>query len=227
MNIFIVIPAYNEELSVGKVVSEIARVYPEFKIIVVDDGSSDLTGKVAREAGAMVLRHMVNRGQGAALKTGTDYALAKGADIIVHFDADGQFDTQDIRAMTEPILSGEYDAVLGSRFLSKESNIPFLRKIVLLAGKFFNKVFLGVKSSDPQIGLRALSKKAAESIAISHDDMAHCSEILEQLYKSNLKIREIPVVINYTEYSRKRGQSSLNAFAIAFKLILNKIFKNY
>ena len=128
--IFIIIPAYNESASIASVIKDIKAANKEWQIVVVDDGSGDETAEFAESAGAVVLRHLINRGQGAALKTGTDYAIMNGAAVIVHFDADGQFLANEISDVIAPIISGQADIVFGSRFLSapdgKKSNIPWL-----------------------------------------------------------------------------------------------------
>ena len=115
MKTYVVIPAYNEEQKIGEIIKDVQKMCSS--VIVVDDGSADATYEVARREGAIVLRHLVNRGQGAALQTGITYALRNGADSIVTFDADGQHDTDDIERLIEPILQREADVVLGSRFL--------------------------------------------------------------------------------------------------------------
>lgn len=218
-----VIPAYNEAKTIREVVRAVKEEVDE--VVVVDDASTDQTADLAKSAGAKVLTHLVNRDQGAALQTGTDYALLKGADIIVHFDADGQHRVEDIKKLIEPLLRGEAEVVLGSRFMGEVSNIPPLRKIILFLGKLFNRLFLGVKLTDPQSGLRVLSSQAATKIEITEDHMAHCSEILWQIRKKGLRVKEMPVVVNYTKYSKQKGQSNLNAIKIGLRLIFSRFFK--
>lgn len=223
LKITAVIPAFNEATTIREIVKEVLEEVDE--VVVVDDASFDKTGDLARSAGAKVLTHLVNRGQGAALRTGTDYALNHKADIIVHLDADGQHRIEDIKKLVEPLLKGESDVVLGSRFMGEMSAIPFLRKVILFLGKLFNRFFLGVKLTDPQSGLRALNHKAASKLEITEDGMAHCSEILAQIKKSRMRVKEIPVIVNYTDYSKAKGQSNLNGFRIAFRLIFKKFLK--
>lgn len=220
--IFIVIAAYNEERTIASVVSGVKKYYDN--AIVVDDASGDDTAKLAEEAGADVLDHLINRGQGAALKTGIDYVVKSGADIIVTFDADGQHKPEEISRMVEPIAKGEVDVVLGSRFLGNiPNNIPFLRKMVLRGGIWFTKFFSKINITDTHNGFRALSRKAAQIIRIRQDRMAHASEILDEIAYHKLKFVEVPVTISYTNYSMQKGQSSLNSLKIAFKFLLNKI----
>ncbi|MFH1173295.1 MAG: glycosyltransferase family 2 protein [bacterium] len=218
-----VIPAFNEAKTIRQAVNEVKEKTDE--VVVVNDASTDQTGDLAKSAGAKVLTHLVNRDQGAALQTGTDYALLQGADIIIHFDADGQHRAEDIQRLIEPLLKGEADVVLGSRFMGEVSNIPPLRKIVLFLGKLFNLLFLGVTLTDPQSGLRVLTRAAAKRIEITEDGKAHCSEILGQLKKNNLRVKEVPIVVNYTSYSKQKGQSNFNAVRIGLRLILKKFLK--
>lgn len=220
MRVFVVIPAYNEEKNIGPVVRDIFSLYPDFKIVVVDDGSNDSTTKTARDCGICVLEHIVNRGQGAALKTGTDYVLSQGAEIIVHFDADGQFNPQEIEKIIEPIQKGECEIVLGSRFL-KNNKIPWSKRHLLLpAARLVNFFFTGLWLSDAHNGFRAFSRQAAELIKINQDKMAHNSEIVYQIKKNNLVFREIPITIYYHKY----GQGIGGGVKIIKDLLFQKFF---
>lgn len=222
MNVWIVIAAYNEQHSIGKVTKELIDAGYK-NIVVVDDGSGDRTSAVAKKYTKHVVRHAINRGQGAALKTGIDYALEHDADIIVTFDADGQHRVQDIPAMIAPIKSGEVDVTLGSRFLKGGSNVPLIRKLLLKGGAWIIGMLYGIKLSDSHNGFRALSEKAAEKIDITMDRMEHASEILSEIKKKKLKYKEVPVVIKYTKYSMEHGQSSWNSLKILYKTILHRL----
>ncbi len=223
--VFIVIAAYNEQKNVPNVIKELLKAGYK-NVVVVDDGSKDNTFNAAVNAGATVLQHLVNRGQGAALKTGIDYALEQGADIIVTFDADGQHRVEDIPAMLKPVRSGRYDVTFGSRFLTKKSqeNVPFVRKVLLKLGIMIVWVFYGVKMTDAHNGFRAISRKAAEKIKITSDRMAHASEIVEEVHRNNLKYKEVPVVIRYTEETLKKGHGS---FAEGCRILYNMIMKKF
>jgi polyprenyl-phospho-N-acetylgalactosaminyl synthase len=224
--IFCVVPAYNEKENIGKVIKALKAF--DYEVIAVDDGSSDGTEKTALESGATVLRHVINRGQGAALQTGNEYALLKGADIIVHFDADGQFLAEEIADIVKPIVSGEADAVFGSRFLGKEANLPRLKRhLIYPVGRIINNYVLsGSNLSDPQNGFRALSRKAAQKITIMNDGMAHNSEIQRKAVK-HFRISEVAVTVRYNRYGqgvfsgRGRGSGGLK---ILKDIILSKIF---
>ena len=223
-DVFIVIPAYNEEHTIGSVIDEL-RAYKYTNIVVVDDGSTDKTISIALGKKATVLCHPINRGQGAALKTGTEYAVQQQASVIVHFDADGQMRPQDIEFLVKPIRAGKVHVSFGSRFMSKESNIPFLRRMFLAGGRIFMQVFSGVAMTDPQSGFRAMDECAAKQIQITQRGMAHCSEILEEVHRKNIKFIEVPVVIKYTTYSVKHGQSNFAAFRIVGKLIWRRMIR--
>jgi glycosyltransferase involved in cell wall biosynthesis len=221
MKTWIVIAAYHE----GRVIRDVARavcaLYPN--VVVVDDASADNTGDEARAAGATVLRHLINRGQGAALKTGIVYALSQGAEAIVTFDADGQHDPKEIAAMLAPIERGEADITLGSRFLQGGSNVPPLRRIVLRLGIMFTRIFSHIKVTDTHNGFRAMNRAAAEKIRIIQDRMAHASEILDEIIHHKLRYKEVPVTITYSYYSKEKGQNSLAMFKIAIKFLMYKL----
>jgi polyprenyl-phospho-N-acetylgalactosaminyl synthase len=223
-SVYVVIPAYNEEKSIDVVVKGLNDSGYE-NIVVVDDGSKDNTSSVAKKAGAVVLQHFMNRGQGAALKTGIDAAVSLGADIIVTFDADGQHQAKDIVGLVGPVEKGEVDVSLGSRFIGKAKNMPFIRKVFLKGGAIIVWIFYGIKLTDSHNGFRALSRDAAQMINIRSDKMEHASEILDEISRKKLKYKEVPVEILYTEYSMQRGQSTWNAFNILFKMVKNKFLR--
>jgi len=216
MNIFIVIPAYNEGSVIYKNILEIKKYFNN--IVVVDDGSTDNTKEQALASEVKVLRHIINRGQGASLRTGINYALKNGADIIVTFDADGQFNPEEINPLITELNSGQYDIILGSRFKGT-SKVPLLKRQVLFLGTLFTKVITGLNISDTHNGFRVLNRRSAESIKIRQDRMAHSSEILHQTSKLKLKYKEMPVTVKYTEYSKHKGQKISGAFKIFFDLI--------
>jgi glycosyltransferase involved in cell wall biosynthesis len=223
MKVVAVVPAFNEQKVITQVVSEVKTTVTE--VIVVNDGSTDQTGWLAFKAGAEVLTHFLNRGQGAALQTGIFFALKQGADIIVTFDADGQHDTKDIEKLVQPLLLGQYQMVLGSRFLNRKNKIPFGRKILLKFATFFTRLYTGLPVTDTHNGLRALSRQAAELIEIKQDGMAHASEIIEQIKRHQLRFTEVPVSVSYTDYSLAKGQRLSQSFKIFWDLIINKISK--
>ncbi|MEA3449399.1 MAG: glycosyltransferase family 2 protein [Patescibacteria group bacterium] len=223
--IFCIIPAYNEENNIAAVIESVKSFIDE--IIIVDDGSFDNTVRIAQKKSTAVIKHLINRGQGAALMTGNIYALENEADVIVHFDADGQFRAKDIPKIIKPILSGEAEAVFGSRFLSKKSNIPaFKRFIIMPLARAVNYIILGIKLSDPQAGFRAINSRIAAELNITNDGAAHCSEIMHKVSEITDKIREVPIVVNYNNFGqgifsgRGRGSGGLRVLK---DLIFQKI----
>jgi len=221
--VWIVIPAYNEEKRIGKVIKDLHN-HGYSNIIVVDDCSNDNTMKVAKQYGAIVLKHIINRGQGAALKTGIKYALKKGAGIIVTFDADGQHIAKDIPKLINAINQG-YDVALGNRFMGNNTNIPKIKKLILKGGALLMRIFYGVNVGDSHNGLRAFSREAAMSINITQDRMEHASEIIEEIARNKLSYKEVPVTIIYDDYAIKKGQSIFNSINILMKMI-SKLIKS-
>jgi glycosyltransferase involved in cell wall biosynthesis len=222
-SLFIVIAAYNEAGAIGSVVRELRAGYPN--VVVVDDGSHDATAQAAHEAGATVLRHLLNRGQGAALQTGIAYALRGGAEIVVTFDADGQHQPSDIPALARPIVAGEVEVCLGSRFLEHGDSVPLGRRMLLAGAIVFTRITSGLKLSDAHNGLRAFSRKAAQMLDIHLDRMAHASELIDQIRISGLPYREVPVHIRYTEYSLAKGQRSSAALRVALDYLIGRLLR--
>ncbi|UCE59831.1 MAG: glycosyltransferase family 2 protein [Phycisphaerales bacterium] len=220
---FVVIPAYNEERSIEAVVREVAASFPN--VVVVDDGSSDNTLQAARRAGAVALRHMINRGQGAALQTGMEYALLRGARFVVTFDADGQHRAEDIRRLLEPVHQGECHIALGSRFTGEAVDITAGRRALLRLAVLFTRIVSRVKLTDVHNGLRAFSREAAEKINLTQDRMAHASEMIDLIRQSGLPFCEVPVQIRYTEYSRAKGQSARGALKILIHYLSGRMMR--
>jgi glycosyltransferase involved in cell wall biosynthesis len=221
--VFVVIPAYNEGSAIEAVAREVRAVYPN--VVVVDDGSRDATYAAARRGAPMVLRHAINRGQGAALQTGISFALQRGARYVVTFDADGQHQVEDIAAMVAPIWRGECEITLGSRFLGQAVNLPQSRRLLLRAGVVFTRMVNGLKLTDTHNGLRAFSRRAAEQLDITLDGMAHASEIIDLISRTKLPWREVPVAIHYTDYSLSKGQPSRGAWRIALQYLLGRVIR--
>lgn len=217
---FVVVPAFQEAASIGRVAAELRATGA--RVVVVDDGSSDDTAARAREAGALVVRHAVNRGQGAALQTGIAHALECGARRVVTFDADGQHSPGDLPALLEPLEQGRAEIALGSRFLGSAPDMPWTRRIVLRAAVVFTRLTSGLAVTDTHNGLRAFSRRAASELCLRQDRMAHASELLDQVRRSGLPWVEVPVHVRYTEYSRAKGQSSTAALRIAAEYLIGR-----
>lgn len=216
---WVVVPLFNEEEVIAEVIRGIREVFP--LVVCVDDGSWDASARVSEEAGAIVLRHGVNLGQGAALKTGIDYALTDPSmRQIVTFDADGQHRIEDAAAMVEHLREKDLDVVLGSRFLDARTRPGLLKRLVLRLAVTFTNLTTGMHLTDTHNGLRVLSRHAAETMRLEQNRMAHASEIISEIAKHHLRVEEHPVRIEYTSYSRKKGQPLLNAVNIIAEMLL-------
>lgn len=221
-DVVVVVPAYNEAGAVGDVVRSLRGHFPT--VVCVDDGSIDATSSEARTAGATVVAHPTNLGQGAALQTGFAFALTD-PDVrwVVTFDADGQHRVDDALHLLDLARAAGVDVVLGSRFLTIGQRMPFVRRIVLRAGITFTRLTTGLPLTDTHNGLRVLARRAVESMELTLVDMAHASQLLGRIARHELTYMEGPVTIDYTAYSRKRGQSNVNALNIAFDLAVERL----
>jgi polyprenyl-phospho-N-acetylgalactosaminyl synthase len=222
-NVWIVIAAYNEG---ERLAVTLAGLLPfSTNVIVVDDGSRDHTSEVAKRFPVWVLRHPINRGQGAALQTGIDFALLQGAAIVVTFDADNQHDPQDLPLVIAPVLEKQADIAIGSRFLGRTENMPSHRRVVLKLGVWFTRIVSRIHVTDTHNGFRAFSRMAAERILITQDRMAHASEILDEIRRQNLRYAEVPVTIRYSTATMEKGQSSWNAVRIVLQFLIGKVIR--
>ena len=220
-DVWLVIPVYNEETVIADVLAHALRTFPH--IVCVDDGSSDGSYLRILGSGAHLLRHPINLGQGAALQTGLSYARQQpGAEYFVTFDADGQHQVEDVVTMIGVLRSKEADVVLGSRFLEAAHEVPPLKKLVLRLIATFSRSSRRLKLTDTHNGLRAFNRAVAEKVDITQAGMAHASELVDFLSRSNFTVREVPVTIKYTEYSMAKGQSLLNGVNIVFDLALRR-----
>jgi len=222
--ICIVIPAYNEGKRIASVLEELKKEGYR-KIVVVDDGSSDNTFDIAKKSNVSVLKHTLNRGQGAALKTGIDYSLKGDAEIIVTFDADGQFLVKEIPLVISPIEKKEADIVLGSRFLGEAINIPFLKKIVLKLGIIVVFFLYGIKITDSQSGFRAMTRAAAGKIKLTADRMEHAGEIFSEIMRNKLKYKEVPITVIYDKYTLGKGQEWDKSLSLGIKMLFRRFVR--
>jgi polyprenyl-phospho-N-acetylgalactosaminyl synthase len=221
--IWLVTPAFNEERVIAGTLKSVMSIFTN--VVVVDDCSTDKTTEIALESGAHVCRHPVNLGQGAALQTGIDYALAQGAEHIVTFDADGQHRPGDALAMIEALVAQKGDIALASRFLGSAEGMSIRKRYFLKAATLYTRLSTGLSLSDTHNGLRALTRAAAQKIRIRQNRMAHASEILDEVKRHGLRYIEVPCRIIYTDYSRAKGQRMSGAFAIMFDLYLRKLYR--
>ncbi|MBN1645872.1 glycosyltransferase family 2 protein [Candidatus Woesearchaeota archaeon] len=225
-DVWIVIPAFNEESKIANVVSAVKEI-GFLNTVVIDDGSKDNTYEQAKTASRHVIRQKKNMGQGAALRDGINYAINNGAKIVVTFDSDGQHRPQDLKPLIQPIIDGKCDVVLGSRFLTKDSvkKVPFVKRNTLRLGTAVCFLLYGIRLTDSQSGLRALSAKAAKKIRIREDRMEHAAEIFDEIMRHKLSFQEVPIVVNYTRYSMSKGQGSTAAFKLGTNMLKMKFRK--
>jgi UDP-N-acetylglucosamine---dolichyl-phosphate N-acetylglucosaminyltransferase len=217
--VYIVIPAYNEAKIIQNVITEIRSAGYE-DIVVVDDGSADQTCEKAKESGVIALRHKLNRGKGAATKTGIEAAKLLGAEIIVTMDGDGQHDPKDIQNLIAPILAGKCEVVLGSR-LQNPQGMPWYKIIQNKVGNVLSWYLFGLWVTDSQSGMRAYSRRAAEVINTRGDRYEYDSEVLREIYIYKLKFKEVPIKVRYTEYSmgKTQKQGFLNGVKTLYKMV--------
>ena len=218
--IFIVIPAYNESSVIGSVIKEI-KINGYRDIIIVDDGSTDHTANIAKRQGTMTIRHILNRGKGAAAKTGIEAAKILKADIVVTMDGDGQHNPKDIKRIVEAINKGD-QIVLGNR-LHRGNKVPAIRVIANYFGNFFTWFIYGLWVKDSQSGFRAYSKKALKMLNTNYDKYEFDSEIIREIAKNNLKYSEIPIEVRYTEYAlnKRHRQTFINGIKTMIRLVLS------
>lgn len=216
---WLIVPLYNEASVVGDVITGARQQFP--KIVCVNDGSTDDSAAVARAAGAVVVEHPINMGQGAALQTGMSYALRDPeAKYFVTFDSDGQHQVSDAIGMVEKLRNTpDLDVVLGSRFLGEPIEAGLLKRIFLKAAVLFERITTRMKVTDTHNGLRALNRHATQLIHLRQNRMAHGSEFLREIAGNQLRYEEYPVHIVYTDYSRAKGQSLWNSVNIIHDLI--------
>jgi glycosyltransferase involved in cell wall biosynthesis len=215
---WVVIPLFNEASVIGSVIEQLLPVFPH--VVCVNDGSTDASADTARAAGAVVVDHPVNLGQGAALQTGIEYALQDPSmTSIVTFDADGQHRVVDAAAMVQRIEAGEADVVLGSRFLDDRTQIGPIKRLVLRTAALQTRWSTGMQLTDAHNGLRAFNRHVTSHIHITQNRMAHASELIQMIAAMQPRWTEHPVEIIYTEYSKSKGQSLLNSVNIVADLL--------
>lgn len=216
-SVWAVVPAYNEAETIGGLVGHVQR--HGYRVICVDDCSSDRTASIARSQGCHVVNHPINLGQGAAIQTGIDHALTQGADIVCTLDADGQHDPDDLPRLIEALARQGADFALGSRFLGSAVDIPAERRALLLLAVAFTRLMTRLPVTDTHNGIRAMTRKGAMSIQLRQDRMAHASEILAQIRRSGLPMVEVPVTVTYSPYSLGKGQRSISALRVLADLV--------
>lgn len=222
--VFIVVPSFNEGKQIRQTLEPL--IQNGYSVVLVDDCSTDNTSSVIADLPIHYLQHPINLGQGAALQTGMEFALQCGAKYVVHFDADGQHDYRELPLMLQPLMNGEADVALGSRFMRPAdiAAIPLLRRLILRVAIIVNGLLTSLWLTDAHNGFRAFTAKAAGCIRLTENRMAHATEILSLIKQQSLRVKEVPVHIEYSNYSKAKGQSSMNSINILIDLLLNKLF---
>ncbi len=221
MRVCAVVPVYNEEETIHRVLTELLAA--GFHVVVADDCSQDKTADIARRLPVHYLRHWINLGQGAALRSGTQLAERLGYEIIMHFDADGQHRTIDAKLVVRKLIEENLEVVIGSRFLQTKSELPLKKKIVLWLAGIFTRKILKLNFSDPQSGLRAFRTDVLDKLMWENDDFSHCTEILEQISANRLKCKEIGIKVEYSNYSGSKKVKP--QIRMGWRLLLNKLLK--
>ncbi|ASJ07772.1 dolichol-phosphate glucosyltransferase [Thermococcus siculi] len=223
LDTYVVVPAYNEEQTIGSVLDSLLRYFRRDEIVVVNDGSMDRTEEIARSYGVHVLTHLINRGLGGALGTGIAYALRRGARLIITFDADGQHLIGDALRVMRPVAEGKADFAVGSRLKGDTSEMPFVKKFGNFVLDSITAIFAGKYVSDSQSGLRCFSRECASKIRITCDRYAVSSEIIIEVAKNRCRIIEVPIKAVYTDYSMRKGTNVLEGVKIALNLMFDKL----
>lgn len=215
---WVIIPLYNEATVIADVITSLSPVFSN--IVCIDDGSTDDGGVIAQAAGARLIHHPINLGQGAALQTGFEYAIERGAKYVITFDADGQHRVIDAQAMIDRARIEGLAIVFGSRFLDDRTKPSFMKKVVLKTAVAVTNWSTKTRLTDAHNGLRVIREDALRRIHLKQDRMAHGTEIIVQLGRTKLPYAEQPVEVLYTEYSKANGQSLLNSVNILIDLII-------
>jgi len=204
------VPAYNEEKTIARVVLQAQKFVD--RVVVCDDGSTDLTAEIASRLGADVVRHGRNLGYGAAVQSLFRRAQELGADVMVTLDGDGQHDPGEIPVLVEPVLEGKADVVIGSRLLSgaeKRNNVPSYRRVGIKLITRLTGAASNYGLSDAQSGFRAYGRKALEGLSLYENGMGVSVEVLMEAKRQGLNVVEIPTGCNYHGLERTSTQGPL------------------
>jgi len=215
----VIVPFFNEEQVINKVISELIR--ENYKVLAVDDGSTDSSYEKIKDLNCIIIRHPQNFGQGAALQTGMSFAkLNPNSHFFVTFDSDGQHQVSNIEGVLNPVVKNEADIVFGTRFQDDLTQFTFLKRIILKLAVKYTQLSTGVTLTDTHNGFRAFNRVSIEKIELNFPGMTHASEFVGKAGESQLRIKEVPVHVLYTKYSKRKGQSLWNAINILTDLFL-------
>ena len=221
-DVFLVVPAFNEEKTVSQIIEGIAD--KGYNVILVNDGSRDKTLDLAIESKRkypnqiFVVSHVINRGLGAALKTGMVVALNKGAKYIVTFDADGQHEIEDIPKVCKPLQDEEADVVIGARPFE---DMPISKSFANIIMNALTLLFYGRNVKDSQSGLRAFTAHAADAINIVSSGYGVSSEFIKEISDKNLRLAEVTITTIYTPETQNKGTDAIVGFRILTKMVLD------
>lgn len=224
-DIYIIVSCYNEEETLEEVVTQL--VERGFKVLIVDDGSKDkspeIAKKLVKQHSPMVYlyKHTINVGLGGAIKTGIKAALSKNADIIITFDADGQHNPNDLYEMYPPLQDGSADVVIASRDFK---DMPAGRRFGNNVMNYITYIFQGKMVTDSQSGLRAFTNKAAQQLKLKSPQYGVSSEIIGEIKRRNLRLKEVPMTTIYDQRTIEKGTNTLVGLKIIFEF-LNETFK--
>lgn len=225
-DVWVIVPTFNEVEVVRSVLTDLLEVFPH--VAAVDDGSTDGSADEIRASGATLIQHPINLGAGAAYQTGIDFALNDpGAQVFVTFDADGQHRVEDAVAMVEHLKASAVDVIIGSRFLGGAEGMPRSRRWLLRAARVFERWTSGIALTDAHQGLRVFRRSFAEVLDLRTHDMAWASEFLSRMAEHDTSFEEYPVVVHYTDYSRGKGQRSINSVNIGIDILLNRLLRGH
>lgn len=221
-DVCVIVPMLNESTTIASVLENLQHTFPH--VLCIDDGSADDSAAIAAGAGATVLRHSTNLGQGAALQTGFDY-VTRSTDHrwVVTFDADGQHLVSDAEAMVSVGREQDLDVVLASRFAGVTVDMPRARRVVLRGAIHFTRWTAGLDVSDAHNGLRVINTRVLDRLRLRQPRMAYASELLNKIAANKLRWSEVPTTVLYSDYSRAKGQRNINAVNIVFDLVMARV----
>ena len=226
LKVCVIVPAYNESSVIFDVIKTAKKTFNksihDVTVVVVNDGSTDTTSSKAKEAGAIVVDHILNSGAGGATATGLSYANQHGYDIAATMDADGQHSPDDVMKGVDAIIKKNKDLLIGSRLIDSRG----MSRVKVLGNKGLSIVtytLFGINSTDSQSGMRIFSKKSLQELRWTTSGYEFCSEMLWRANQLGLSIDEFPIKAIYTDYSKGKGQSNWNAINIVKSLLQQRM----
>ncbi len=223
-DVWVIIPCFNEAPVVRSVIDEVIQHFPH--VVVVDDGSRDGSAAEVLMTGARLVQHPVNLGAGAAYQTGIDFALRDPkAQFFVTFDADGQHRVEDAVAMVQHLRGSDVDVLIGSRFLGSVDGMTASRRALLKTAIVFERLTSGIALTDAHQGLRVFRRSFAEILDLKSHDMSWASEFLTRMAEHHTTYEEFPVHVRYSDYSRSKGQRSINSVNIGLDVLIDKVLR--